>query len=309
MPIGERRRLAIEVASAADVRWTERFVGEVGLPEFELRGVLFVLVPGGRYTMGFHGDEMRQLLRAARLGPGTPGADHWRPIFEAGYERARPLRDVEIGAFLCARAPLVDRDVARVDETLVIREPFGEARNATDAVPAFVRAKDASRLARDFGARMLSEAEWEYVAREGGASHATKAYADWHRGTEDLHAHPAFAPIAVRGGAEEDEDDLAREEEERLVEEHTGEGFHALGVWGLDFGEWVADAWHETYAGAPAGATSWGAPAEPEMHRGGGVLHYPWQDSPEVLSAHPAHRARGGPYGGLGAVRLALSLA
>jgi hypothetical protein len=136
-----------------------------------------------------------------------------------------------------------------------------------------------------------SEEEWEYVAREGGASHRGKTYADWHRGTSDLHAHPAFAPLAAlvpREEAEDEIDALAREEEEAFAEEHLGEGFHALGVWGLEFGEWVAG---------------------PEArHRGGGVLHYPWQDSPEVLSAHPANRGEGGAFGDLATARPVLDL-
>jgi hypothetical protein len=118
-----------------------------------------------------------------------------------------------------------------------------------------------------YGWTLPSEAQWEYVARAGGAD-------EWAGGSEfrvaiDTQVHdPRFL-----GG---------------------DEYCNKWGVWGLGLGEWVADEWHEDYVGAPGDDSAWrNESGLPSVYRGGGVLHAPWQDSGEALSCHVS--ARGGP--------------
>ncbi len=286
-------RLAAGRAAAASVggRATGRLVGRLRVPEIERAGVLFVLVPGGVYEMGFSPEEMKTLLRVARLGPGVVGADYWRPIYERAYEAARPARTVDVPPFLCARAPLLDGHVRAIDATLVHREPFAEARGITDAVPAYVAQASVAPLLRSVGARLVTDAEWEYVARGAGRPQIDVQRRDLHDPVADAHARPGFADAheafaARREDHDDEEDELMVEEHEAFVDDHLGGADdQALGVWGLSFGEWTA-----------GGAT-----------RGGAVLSYPWQDSCEILFAHPAYRT-GATHGGLATVRPVLDL-
>jgi formylglycine-generating enzyme required for sulfatase activity len=226
--------------------------------------------------------------------------------------------------FLCSRTPLLDVEVRTFDSKLLRKEPFNEARFC-GAVPSFVAAERAKRLADAFGARLLSEAEWEYLARDAIESQVDYRYRDWEGAVDDLHGRPAFGDIAqLRSVAELSSDN--RDEDEELTEEDLIlkgyddeylEGYlsnsdnsvnSAFAVWGLQFGEWVADSWHSSYVGAPENCGAWEPSAVPGMTRGGGVLSYPWQDEAEALFAHAAFRSEEKAYAGLATVRLVLGL-
>lgn len=103
--------------------------------------------------------------------------------------------------------------------------------------------------------RLPSEAEFEYVSRAGGVD--------------------SFV------------DDCAQIwQTQRLFR-----GINRWGIAGLTDGEWVADAWHDNYDGAPNTAVAWDAPNGPGVFRG--MLRFgPEQDDEELISALAALRGK-----------------
>jgi hypothetical protein len=63
-------------------------------------------------------------------------------------------------------------------------------------------------------------------------------------------------------------------------------------IWGLALGEWIANA----------------SGAAPTHHRGGGVLHAPWQDSGEAMSCHAASASQEGSWRGVFTARPVIAL-
>jgi formylglycine-generating enzyme required for sulfatase activity len=110
--------------------------------------------------------------------------------------------------------------------------------------------------------RLLSEAEWEYVARAG----ATTAYA------YGDHISPQQANYYTRGT--------------------TPVGSYAPNAFGVydmhgNVWEWTADCWNENYNGAPVTAAAWtSGDCSRHVFRGGSWDDYPW-------FLHSAERSRG----------------
>lgn len=63
-------------------------------------------------------------------------------------------------------------------------------------------------------------------------------------------------------------------------------------IWGLALGEWIADASGDA----------------PSRHRGGGVLHSPWQDSDETISCHASIPSADGAWRGVFTARPVVAL-
>ena len=312
----ERIAFAARVAAALDgfVPGLE-LVGRAQLAEVrhEATQTRFVVVPGGQFDMGFRTEEMREALRLVGLAPGTPGAEHWIPVFERIYRQASPVHRVRVGPFLCARAPVPDPLARELDPRMIGRctlTPDVEAEvdeeaeeDEPDSVdsaelslderrlerPALLTPDEAARLRDWLDWRLLAESEWEYIAREGGSlswiGSARARYREIATAISDLAAHPEFR-------------------ENRWTRDTT----NAFGVWGLAFGEWIADSWHTDYADAPAEAVPWGEPPKPEAWRGGAVLRWPWQDSAEVVGCHCACRGGNAKPDTLRATRFAIDL-
>lgn len=109
-------------------------------------------------------------------------------------------------------------------------------------------------LARKTGRayRLLSEAEWEYVARAGTAG----AYAFGE------HIWPAQANYYTRGTAP--------------VGSYAPNAFGVYDMHG-NVWEWTADCWHESYSGAPADGSAWtSGDCIRRVFRGGSWDDYPW---------------------------------
>ena len=98
--------------------------------------------------------------------------------------------------------------------------------------------------------RLLSEAEWEYVARAGSKSHFSfgpklttyQAVFDGRRAFNG-------GPKGIRASKTEE------------VGQFKPNGFGVYDMHG-NVSEWVSDCWHKSYEGAPTDGSSWDTPAE-----------------------------------------------
>ena len=103
--------------------------------------------------------------------------------------------------------------------------------------------------------RLLSEAEWEYVARAGT--------------TGPFHFGPTIST------------DQANYDENRMktvpVGSFSANGFGLHDVHG-NVGEWVEDCWHDSYSGAPVDGSAWvsGDDCGLRVLRGGSWSNIPW---------------------------------
>ncbi len=236
-------------------------------------GLPFVLVPGGRLGMGL--DDAELVAAASRAGGGPMARD----CLELLRRDSTPRHDVEIAPFLCAAAP-VHRAAADalVGEYADKKFPFWCDGPPTATTVVAFPAAEVPALVVASGLRLVSEAEWEWVAR--AADRDSWLEGDAERGCQRFTTAPAWSTAAATNG---------------------------FGMFGLLAGEWVADGWHHGYASAPATGEPWDAPTQPCVHRGGAAQLYPWQDPSEILQGHVAFRAVAEPDATFG-VRLALSL-
>ncbi len=106
--------------------------------------------------------------------------------------------------------------------------------------------------------RLPSEAEWEYACRAGRQTD--------YCGGDDPASVAWYGALGDPGG-------------------NSGRASHPVGgkqpnAWGLydmsgNVWEWVADAWHPTYQGAPADGSAWQGDGARRVIRGGSWLDYP----------------------------------
>ena len=225
--------------------------------------------------MGMAPAELALALRRVRFDPDRKA---WRDQHQKHYESANPVHDVSVPTFLCGRSPLLGRTVSRVDPTLPwSTHETAEHRGPT--VAAAMTAAEAQRVVESLGWSVLTEAQWEYVARCGGE----QAWAEEACKVDRLQHDPRYTsdPAACNG----------------------------WGIWGLGLGEWVADEWHDSYAGAPCDGSAWPLrEGPPGSVRGGAVLHAPWQDSDEQMSCHAGMRGGTGDWRRVFTVRPVIAL-
>lgn len=179
-------------------------LGHWKLPQLEhaLTGVSFAVVPGGTFDMGLTDDDVEV---ATELLDWTPEV---AAFVERSKLRAGPPREVHVEPFLCAIEPL---DVAQVTAWTAgryTRDTFeaSEVDRWISCIPGF---------------RLPSEAELEYLARDGVQQ--TFVY-DAARAFDEARAWPQRGRFGLR----------------RLLDD-----------------EWTADDWHDDYAGAPTTGAPW----------------------------------------------------
>ena len=178
------------------------------------------------------------------------------------------MRRVQVRPFLCAETPLLERHARLLGVEGDPGNAHGVLRVEGDAALAALGAR---------GLRLLTEAEWEWVARAAGE----RAY-PFTSGDADAWAEASVGtPV------------------DRLE--------HPLGVLALGWGEWVDDGWHPTYRGAPATSDAWEPRTRLQLARGGALAVWPWQTGGELVLTHAAMRERAGP-ADVHAVRAALDL-
>jgi formylglycine-generating enzyme required for sulfatase activity len=181
---GDRHGLAARLVKALGPSYTAHpeLVGTVRFAgvRHQPTGLLFVAIPGGSFTMGLRHDE-RDDLRRTVLGEdpknrfdGQIGAHHIPQMI--------PAHAVEVRPFLCATDFVTSEGQA-------VTEDYGDDPSVTAEYATQMAAK-----LRSQGLRLLSEAEWEWIAREGGTrSWILDVRGRWGMRLDDMSEPPANA--------------------------------------------------------------------------------------------------------------------
>jgi hypothetical protein len=190
-------RLGPEFQAREELLGSAALPGLIHLPT----GAPFVIPPTGHFEMGFT-ERDRDALRAAVT------ACEWVDAFADDLAHtSRPVRAVRVKPFAVSVRPLKLDEVSKIQRS----------RSPADT---FLRA-DAIHFVESTGCRLPSEAELEWLAREGGQH--------------------SFAADGLRA--------------------YTRDGaYPEQGAWGLERltrGEWAADDWHDDYRGAPDDSSPW----------------------------------------------------
>jgi formylglycine-generating enzyme required for sulfatase activity len=175
-------------------------------------GLVFLAVPGGEFQMGISEQDLLELSEFVDWDSTTAG------MASALAEKARPVRRVRVEPFLCTRRLVTQAD-------LVVQSQLGLS------VPSFRDGgyeRDASRrFARSLGFRLPSEAELEWLARDGSGA--------------------AMVLDLMRGEDSSDEYD------------YRGDPYRPsrFGVLDQFDTQWAEDDFHSNYEGAPATSHPW----------------------------------------------------
>ena len=252
---GKQKRAAVARALAralGDAFEPEPGAGDPGFARVRHRelGLSVVAICGGTFEMGLRRDEVKGLTALAKALGSEEAHEHAKSL----RHDSRPTRRVKVAPFLLARTPLLGPQAARLSLEVESANPHQAARVDHEMAPQIV-----ARL----GARLPSEAEWEWVARAGNRT--------WLSGDEDTETHAG----RVMSSTDLDAD------------------ASPWGILGLMWSEWVDDGWHSNYKGAPADARAWEPRLQPETARGGLLDLWPWQVS-EAIQCHVTVRSYGG---------------
>ncbi len=138
----------------------------------------FVRIPAGWVQQGFSVDDIHELLYA--LPQGHRGDPDVLAQLAIEVAHARPPKLMPVAAFECARrvTSLADAQSALPDGWA--SERLGAYYESPAPHASFDTREDAERCATTLGMRLLTETEWEYIAREGGRIRFTNVPADRH---------------------------------------------------------------------------------------------------------------------------------
>lgn len=211
----------------------------------------FCVIPGGHFTRGFTEADRKAVEKL------FPGGARLEALLADVRASTTPARRVRVAPFLCGVRPLRRADVQR----LTADEHQTDNPN-----------RDVARaIARNVDCRLLSDAEFEWVARD----------------TNQL----AFRLDVARRTLADEAAASCEDDAEQTDEAQSGIVPSRFGVEKFFLGEWVEDDWHPTLAGAPGDSRAWLDGAAVGTYRAGVFL--PPDDPEELLLALSAARFAG----------------
>ena len=205
----ERGRLVQRIADRLGADWKpgEASSAPLGLPLVHgPTGLAFSAIAGGTFDMGLTEVDLAEARTYFEWG------EEFTKIFERGTTEQRPVHRVRVRPFLFGTSPLEGEEVVRFSQGLVSAP--GDAR--------FSR-RQVIDVSASLGFRLPSEAELEWLCRDGGVTSFTL--------------------------------DAARK-----LDETGGDSrkLHSrFGALGLFDDQWAADDYHPTYEGAPDTSVPW----------------------------------------------------
>jgi hypothetical protein len=243
---GQRDQLTKELVAALGTSWSA--VPDQGDGVLRLHcdrvDLTFVVVPGGLMRMGASDEELAEFESLD---------EELEDAVEFLAAQSRPVREVIVAPFLCAQTPLLERHMS-------VLSIDGDPGNTQRVLRQ--DSWDAAATVSKSGLRLLSEAEAEWIARDGGRQ-------SWLFGHDD-----------------------PEEWAERMVEAEPGEARTPFGTFMMGWGEWVDDGWHDDYTGAPSDSHAWEPTDRPITVRAAALASWPWQGGGEAVLLHAACRDR-----------------
>ena len=189
-----------------------------------------VVVPAGSYMMGSpDGEEGRSIFE----GPVQHEVTIATPLAVGKYEVTFAEWDACVAAGGCTHQPS-DEGWGRGKRPVI--------NVSWDDIQQYVK-----WLSGETGQayRLLSEAEWEYVARAGTTT-------PFHTGATISPAQANYDGTSTYGSGQKG----AYKEKTVPVGSYAANGFEVYDVHG-NVWEWVADCWNDSYAGAPSDGSAW----------------------------------------------------
>jgi hypothetical protein len=171
----------------------------------------FIAIPGGKYSMGLTDDEKNELTRLAK----KHGIEEAKYFARDIAETARPAHTVKLPPFLCAQAPVTGAQGKKFTKLAELLDGHHKIY--------WYGAKAALQLTEQSDTRLLTEAEWEYIARAGGTQ-------TWLSGEEDPQA---YVQRIRSGKLLEDDHPLAS------VVSAGAPGWKMAGIWAIRTPHWM----------------------------------------------------------------------
>lgn len=218
----------------------------------ENSGIVFVLIPGGRFDMG-----------AVRPGPDKPlGAPNVDPQAEP---LERPVHSVTLNPFFMSKYELTQGQwlcvTRRNPSHYDVDTRFGDKQHSLLHPVENVTWQESKLFLARLGLRLPSEAEWEYAVRAGTTT-------VWWTGNdkESLEGAASLMDLFY---------DQNQDKYKRLVEAWLNDGYvvhgpvnafrpNPFGLHGMcgNVCEWCEDTWHPNYEDAPTDGSAWIDPSE-----------------------------------------------
>jgi formylglycine-generating enzyme required for sulfatase activity len=252
-------------------------------------GIVFLLIPGGTFMMGFDEQQKQALLSLRRLLMEDDEQDWEIDIFLddnfINMDMWHPVHPVHLAPFLLARFPLSWSEASQfisLDESNFFYRDYLNGPPMPNAEVANLSLEEVEALLKASLHVLPSESQWEYACRAGSTT-----LFFW---GNDLSSLMCFVENFNEAAAND-----AASNRFGLV----NMGFHS---------DICADTWHDNYEGAPSDGSPWlnGNRSNGErVVRGGAAALYPWQGCGEWLNMLSAYRSSSDAYEELINVRLA----
>lgn len=165
--------------------------------------IKFALIPGGKFTMGITDSDIKDAKTYIEWN------DDVEEIVENKKQHALPVHTVTVDPFLCAVEPMEGENLEAILKRELEEGGF-ELREVRNAI-------------NDLNFRLPSEAEFEWLAREGGIRSSI------------LNIGPNYETLGSKAEQQP----------------------HRFGIECMYYSQWVEDDWHEDYTDAPTTSAPW----------------------------------------------------